>query len=49
MKNVLPWIPIFGGIYCQFKAVEYFRDVDIQLINFLYHILLIILTMTFIK
>lgn len=43
MKKILPWIPIVGGIYCQFKAVEYFKNPDLQLINFLYHILLILL------
>lgn len=50
MRNkTLPWIPIFGGIYCQHYAVKYFSNYKIQTINFIYHISLILVLTYLIK
>lgn len=48
MKKIIPWIPFFGGIYAQFNAEHYFKDVNIQTANFIYHLLMILLCLTII-
>jgi hypothetical protein len=45
MKSILPWIPIFGGIYCQNFATVYFRNVELQIANFIYHMGILLILM----
>lgn len=47
MRKIIPWIPFFGGIYAQFNAVEFFKDLQIQFINFIYHLLIMALALLF--
>lgn len=45
MRKIIPWIPFFGGVYCQFNASKYFDNVKIQTYNFIYHLLMILLAL----
>lgn len=38
--KILPWIPLFGGIYCNLAdPVRYFGTIRVQTINFIYQLL----------
>lgn len=37
-KKILPWVPVFGGVYCHFYALHYFNNYTAQILNFFYHV-----------
>lgn len=40
VDKILPWIPLFGGVYCNLvDPVRYFGTVRKQTINFIYQLL----------
>lgn len=45
MNKILPWIPIFGGIYCNLtNPSKYFTSLDWQFVNFIYHVMIMFIT-----